>query len=41
MHRIRALFRPDTDANDFYESMEGMRVGLNEPTAVGPTASFG
>ena len=34
-------FRPDRDAIDFYESMEGMRVGVRGAQVVGPTASFG
>ncbi len=34
-------FRPDRDAIDFYESMEGMHVGVRSPQVVGPTASFG
>jgi predicted extracellular nuclease len=35
-------FSPTTDAMDFDESMEGMRVAVDAPRAVGPTAtSFG
>lgn len=34
-------FRPDRDAIDFYESLEGMHVGVRDPQVVGPTASFG
>lgn len=34
-------FRPDRDAIDFYESMEGMHVGVRDARVVGPTASFG
>lgn len=30
------VFDPATDGIDFYESMEGMRVQLNNPVAVGP-----
>jgi uncharacterized protein len=37
----QAIYRPDTDAIDFYESLEGMRVGLKDAQVVGPTASFG
>ena len=37
----RAIYRPATDAIDFYESLEGMRVGLRDAEVVGPTASFG
>lgn len=35
------VFDPASDGIDFYESMEGMRVQLNNPVAVGPTNSFG
>jgi predicted extracellular nuclease len=34
-------FDPDNDGIDFYESVEGMRVQLNDAVAVGPTNSFG
>jgi predicted extracellular nuclease len=37
----RATYRPETDAIDFYESLEGMRVGLRDAQVVGPTAPFG
>jgi uncharacterized protein len=37
----QAIYRPATDAIDFYESLEGMRVGLQDAQVVGPTASFG
>ena len=36
-----ALFRPDTDAIDFYESLEGMRVTVRDGKVVGATKSFG
>ena len=36
-----APFRPDVDAIDFYESMEGMLVGVRDAQVVGPTATFG
>ena len=36
----QAIYRPDTDAIDFYESLEGMRVGLRDAQVVGPTASL-
>lgn len=36
-----APFRPDVDAIDFYESMEGMLVGVRDAQVVGPTARFG
>lgn len=36
-----ALFRPDTDAIDFYESLEGMRVAVRDAKVVGATKSFG
>jgi uncharacterized protein len=35
------LFRPDTDAIDFYESLEGMRVAVRDAKVVGATKSFG
>ena len=34
-------FDPQTDGLDFWESLEGMRVELNDAVAVGPTSSFG
>jgi predicted extracellular nuclease len=34
-------FDVDTDGIDFYESLEGMRVQINNAVAVGPTAKFG
>jgi hypothetical protein len=33
------VFDPDQDGLDFYESLEGMRVQLNDAVAVGPTAT--
>jgi uncharacterized protein len=33
-------FDPATDAIDFYESLEGMRVQVDNPVSVGPTNSF-
>lgn len=36
-----AEFRPERDAIDFYESLEGMRLGVRDATAAGPTNSFG
>jgi predicted extracellular nuclease len=38
---LEALFRPDTDAIDFYESLEGMRAALHDAKVVGATKSFG
>src|SRR5207237_7868936 len=35
------VFDPESDGIDFWESMEGMRLQLNDPVAVGPTNSFG
>jgi predicted extracellular nuclease len=35
------VFDPATDGLDFWESLEGMRVQLNNPVAVGPTNAFG
>ena len=34
-------FDPAEDGIDFYESLEGMRVQVNNAIAVGPTSSFG
>jgi uncharacterized protein len=34
-------FDPGSDGLDFWESMEGMRVQLDNPVAVGPTNAFG
>ncbi|MEJ0038572.1 MAG: lamin tail domain-containing protein [Gammaproteobacteria bacterium] len=34
-------FQPATDGIDFFESLEGMLVRVNNPVAVGPTNSFG
>ncbi|MFZ5891073.1 MAG: PxKF domain-containing protein [Myxococcota bacterium] len=34
------LFDPSEDGIDFYESLEGMRVQLNDALVVGPTRSF-
>jgi predicted extracellular nuclease len=36
-----ATFDPASDGLDFWESLEGMRVQLNGPVAVGPTNAFG
>jgi len=36
-----APFRPVTDAIDFYESLEGMRVAVRDAKVVGATKSFG
>jgi predicted extracellular nuclease len=38
---LEAPFRPRTDAIDFYESLEGMRVTVRDAKVVGPTKSFG
>jgi uncharacterized protein len=38
---LLALFRPATDAIDFYESLEGMRVTVRDAKVVGATKSFG
>jgi predicted extracellular nuclease len=35
------VFDPATDGIDFYESLEGMRVQLNDALVVGPTHDFG
>jgi len=35
------VFDPANDGVDFYESLEGMRVQVNNAVAVGPTNSFG
>jgi predicted extracellular nuclease/phosphodiesterase/alkaline phosphatase D-like protein/2',3'-cyclic-nucleotide 2'-phosphodiesterase (5'-nucleotidase family) len=34
-------FNPGQDGIDFYESLEGMRVQINNPLTTSPTASFG
>ncbi len=34
-------FNPTQNGIDFYESLEGMRVQVNDAVAVGPTTSFG
>ena len=34
------VFDPATDGIDFYESLEGMLVQINDPVIVGPTNSF-
>jgi uncharacterized protein len=34
-------FEPETDGVDFYESLEGMRVQVNNAVAVGPRNGFG
>jgi endonuclease/exonuclease/phosphatase family metal-dependent hydrolase len=36
-----SLFEPERDAVDFYESLEGMRVRVEEPVVVGPTSRHG
>jgi predicted extracellular nuclease len=35
------IFDPSADGIDFYESLEGMRLQLNDPVASGPTNGFG
>ena len=35
------VFDPTTDGIDFYESLEGMRVQINNPVATSPTNRFG
>ncbi len=35
------LFEPETDAIDFYESLEGMLVRLDDAVVVGPTSGYG
>ena len=35
------VFDPAFDGIDFYESLEGMRVQVNNPVATGPTNPFG
>src|SRR5205085_5956614 len=34
------VFDPASDGIDFYESLEAMRVQINNAVAVGPTSSF-
>lgn len=38
---LAALFRPTTDAIDFYESLEGMLATVRDAKVVGATKSFG
>lgn len=38
---LSGTFDPDTDGIDFYKSLEGMRVEVNDAVAVGPTSNFG
>ncbi|OGO37739.1 MAG: hypothetical protein A2W35_18615 [Chloroflexi bacterium RBG_16_57_11] len=38
---LSGVFDPDEDGIDFYESLEGMFVQVNNPVVVGPTNSFG
>ena len=35
------VFDPDSDGLDFYESLEGMRVQVDDAVVVGPTHDFG
>ena len=35
------VFNPETDGIDFFESLEGMLVQVNDAVAVGPTSVFG
>ena len=35
------IFEPETDAIDFYESLEGMRVRVEDAVVVGPTSRYG
>ncbi|MEM7544690.1 MAG: choice-of-anchor I family protein [Pseudomonadota bacterium] len=35
------IFNPDVDGIDFYESLEGMRVTVDDPTAISATNGFG
>jgi predicted extracellular nuclease len=34
-------YQPATDGLDFWESLEGMWLGMDEPSVTGPTSSFG
>ncbi|MCB1037284.1 MAG: endonuclease/exonuclease/phosphatase family protein, partial [Acidobacteria bacterium] len=34
-------FRPDRDAIDFFESLEGMRVEIRNPVVIGPSTPYG
>jgi uncharacterized protein len=38
---VNPMFDPDEDGIDFYETVEGMKVQVDDPYVVGPTASFG
>jgi hypothetical protein len=35
------VFEPETDAIDYFESLEGMRVRVDDPVVVGPTSRHG
>jgi predicted extracellular nuclease len=41
VENLGSMFDPDTDGIDFYESLEGMRVQLNDAVATSPTKVFG
>jgi uncharacterized protein len=41
VEHLQALFRPGSNAIDFYESPEGMRVAVRDAKVVGATKSFG
>jgi predicted extracellular nuclease len=38
---LTGVFDPAQDGLDFWESLEGMRLQLNDPAVVGPTSGFG
>ena len=41
LQEVAGEFDPDNDGIDFYESLEGMRVTVEEPQVVGATRTFG
>jgi hypothetical protein len=38
---VLTVFEPDSDAIDFFESLEGMRVRVEDAVVVGPTSGYG
>ncbi|HWD83586.1 MAG TPA: lamin tail domain-containing protein, partial [Kribbella sp.] len=40
VEKTSTAFDPATDGLDFWESLEGMWIGINQPEVTGPTSSF-
>ncbi|MGW7685908.1 lamin tail domain-containing protein [Kribbella sp. NPDC054772] len=40
VEKTATAFDPDSDGLDFWESLEGMWLGINQPEVTGPTSSF-